>query len=160
VYFFSNKVWLSSELTGEADLPPSGAGHRGRPRLPLIPWACSRASPIRVALARARFGHWEPLPEAAPAEHRRTPLHRSQFRCAHRRAPHARVLGRWILHGRIWSERGVPLWCGPPWTRAPGSRRGPPQPRPYGSKIHGWIKLISFKSPWVSMNLHAGPSTC
>jgi hypothetical protein len=59
------------ELADEADPPPSGVGRCGHPSFPPDPLACSRASPLRVALTRARFGHREPLPGLAPAKRRR-----------------------------------------------------------------------------------------
>jgi hypothetical protein len=70
----------------------------------------------------------------------------------------------WAVRSRADGQDRVPLrfkWGGPPWTRAPGARRGPPRPREsvaVGSEIHGAGLAVLIKSPWKFLNSKAGPS--
>jgi hypothetical protein len=150
VFFLPCTFKPPRRLAGEADLPSSGTGRRGCPRHPPDPLGLLARSPAtRRAHTRAR---WHPeqqdrvrrrFPGKAPP---RSPC----LRRRRRRPSRAHVQGRQILRGRPRSHTPSFKWDGPPWTRAPGARRGPRctrAPVTVGSEIHGAELAILFKSP-------------
>jgi hypothetical protein len=99
-------VHASSPKRPRRPLPASAVVGARAP--PLSSLTRAHVSPLRNAPARGQFGGRERCPEATPASRRRAPLRNQSFWCARRRIPHAHVQSRRILHGRLWSNRGIP----------------------------------------------------
>jgi hypothetical protein len=106
VFTFPCAQHRTPKLAGEAGPPPSGAGHRGCPSFPPDPLGMFARFPSTRSThprsfwppgtpSRARAGEVPPR-AAIPSLSRR----------AHRRAPHARVLDRWIDDPRRPSSQG------------------------------------------------------
>jgi hypothetical protein len=126
-------------LAGEAYPPPSGADHRGRPRLaPDLLGVCA----CFLSSCRAR-AHTKWCPVQQSRAHRRSsgeaPPRLPCLRCARQRPLHTRVQDCAIARERFRSKRGVPLRCGLLWTREPSSRRG--------ARLHQPLDLRSMAQP-------------
>jgi hypothetical protein len=124
----------------------------------LTPRSRAHAPPLRFALACGRVDGRERRPGPTPVSSRRASPLTGNAAAAHS------LYASWAVRSRADGQDRVPLrfkWGGPPWTRAPGARRGPPRPREsvaVGSEIHGAGLAVLIKSPWKFLNSKAGPS--
>jgi hypothetical protein len=118
---------------------PFGASRRGSPTHLLEPLdvctclsatrrGCSRTKQCPIARSRA-----------TPAKRRHAPPRRSCLWHARRRASLTHVMGRVIYDGRTGSCSPSFYEAGPPWTRGPRPRRGPPLPQPPNLRSPAWI---------------------
>jgi hypothetical protein len=73
---------------------------------PLTPLACSHASPLCVALTRARFGRREHLPRLAPAKRRRAP---SSLLCPGVPTAAPRLHASWVVRFMMDGQDRIPL---------------------------------------------------
>jgi hypothetical protein len=113
---------------------------------PLTPWSRAQAPALHFAPTRGQKGGRERRPGPTPASPCRAPPHFGVLAVAPRSHTSLAV---GFGTGDPYQNEGVPLGLGPPWTRAPGARRGPRRtlaPVAVGSEIHGAGLAVLFKS--------------
>jgi hypothetical protein len=143
----SSALWRAHKLAGAATPPPSGVGRRRGTIDSLDPLSHALVASLRFASTHASFGAPQRVVEPRRRAIRRAPPHPDEPRC------HSRLHVFWVVGSLIHGAdqiQGIPLRCGPPWTHAPGARRGPPHTSAsaaVGSEIHGAATTFSLKSP-------------